>query len=537
LIIDLRELKIYDQDRIGIVGVNGVGKTTLLNLLSGRLKPDEGWVKVYTNYSFIAQLDPPECRTISTEMASKFKVAATWSETMSGGEKTRFKIAQSIGNSCPLIFADEPTSNVDLEGIELLENLLVKYPGALVLISHDRNFLDRLCNKIVEIENGQIKLYNGNYSDYSTQKALEREREQFEYLEYLKEKRRLEEAVCELQQKSHSVKKTPKRMGNSEARLHKRGRSQKAKATLDRARRSVASRLEHLQQKEKPLEQEVIKLTLSDSQRVSSKIIIEGTKLNKAFGAKVIFKEADFRIVNGSKTAIIGANGSGKSTLLKMIVAQEQGIRIAPAARIGYFSQDMSILDDCQTILANVMATSVYPENDARLLLSRLLFKREAVFKPVNLLSGGERVKVSFAKILLQGFNVLILDEPTNYLDLLSLQVVEAALQHYDGTLLFVSHDRRFISQVANQIMTIEDHRLKIFTGSYNEYLASRNQAPDNRLGSVADQIIILEHRLAELTGRISGTTKQDELETLDKEFYETVDELRRLKNLLETKR
>lgn len=197
----------------------------------------------------------------------------------------------------------------------------------------------------------------------------------------------------------------------------------------------------------------------------------------------------------------------------------------------------MSILDDCQTILANVMATSVYPENDARLLLSRLLFKREAVFKPVNLLSGGERVKVSFAKILLQGFNVLILDEPTNYLDLLSLQVVEAALQHYDGTLLFVSHDRRFISQVANQIMTIEDHRLKIFTGSYNEYLASRNQAPDNRLGSVADQIIILEHRLAELSGRISGTTKQDELETLDKEFYETVDELRRLKNLLETKR
>ena len=148
----MESLQIYSDDRIGVVGANGAGKTTLLNILSQRLEPDEGWVKLYTKIAYVSQLEPPEQKRISLEMASKFGVATIWDETMSGGEKNRFKLAASFEADCPLLFADEPTSNVDLEGIELLERRLVEYHGALVIVAHDRSFLDRLCNKILEVE-------------------------------------------------------------------------------------------------------------------------------------------------------------------------------------------------------------------------------------------------------------------------------------------------------------------------------------------------------------------------------------------------
>ncbi|WP_315117701.1 ribosomal protection-like ABC-F family protein [uncultured Clostridium sp.] len=532
LILDIENLKVYSEDRIGIVGVNGVGKTTLINILSKRLEPDEGWVKLYEKYSYISQLEKPENKSISNEMASKFGVANIWNENMSGGEKTRFKLADGLSHNSLLIFADEPTSNVDIEGIDLMEKKFEEYKGALVLISHDRNFLDKLCNKILEIEYGKIKIYKGNYSDYVAQRTQERERVEFEYEEYVKEKRRLQAVVTDTKQKVKGIKNAPKRMGNSEARLHKMG-NQKGKANLERAVKNIEKRIEHLEIKEKPKKQEGIKLDIVDSNKLHSKIIIQGRNINKIFGEKVIFHGAEFDVYNNSKIALIGSNGCGKSTLIKMIMNNDDSIKVAQGAQIGYFSQDMSILEESLTIIENVMESSIYNETFARTLLARLLFKREDIYKKISVLSGGERVKVSFAKMLLQDINLLILDEPTNYMDISSLEVVEKLLKEYNSTLLFVSHDRRFVGSVADHIMAIENHKIKMFKGSYNEYLASRNTYLDNDKEEIEKQIFILQNKLSELIGRLSMPSKKDDVIALDKEYHEVLAKLKKLKDSL----
>jgi macrolide transport system ATP-binding/permease protein len=514
------------------VGVNGAGKTTLMNLLSRRIEPDEGQVELYAKHSYISQLEPPEEKTIPQEMASKFNVPATYRESMSGGEKNRFKLAASLSHNNAMIFADEPTSNLDIEGIQLVENTLAEFSGALVLISHDRDLLDRLCTKIIEIEEGKIKTYTGNYSEYLKQKNEERETAQFEYEQYVKEKKRLERAIISTREKAKSMRNTPRRMGNSEARLHKMG-NQKAKSNLDRTIKAVKTRIQHLEVKEKPQTIEKIKLDVGDVQKIYSKVLIEGNPLNKSFGEKVIFKDAQFHLENGAKAALIGPNGCGKTTLLKMIVNQEPPIKIAPNVRIGYFSQELSILEENKSILDNVMAESVYEESFVRILLARLLFKGDSVYKKVRVLSGGERVKASFAKIICSDFNLLILDEPTNYLDLNSLEVVEEVLREYEHTMLFVSHDRRFINSVANQIMIIEDHKLKTFKGSYEEYTASRAEVRDRKKEQIQEEILRLEIRLTEVISRISMPSKKDDPELLEVEYQEILGQIRRLKNLL----
>lgn len=532
LIIDLENLHVYSTDRIGIVGVNGAGKTTLINILSQKIEPDEGWVRLYEKSAFVSQLEPPGNKTLSSEMASKFGVPGSWQENMSGGEQTRFKLAVSFSDASMLMFADEPTSNVDMEGIELMENLFAEYRGGLLLITHDRSLLDKLCNKILEIDSGRIRIYNGNYSEYRLQKAKESERKQFEYLKYVKEKKRLANIGMEIKQKSKSIRKAPKRMGISEARLHKMG-DQRAKASLDQARKNIETRIEHLQVKEKPIEQKRIKFDIAESKKIYSKIIIEGNDLSKHFAGKVIFKDAEFKIKNGAKVALIGPNGCGKTTLLEMILQQDPGIKIAPAAKIGYFSQDMNILKDDFTILENVMEKSIYQESFARTFLARLLFKGDDVYKRVKSLSGGERVKVAFAKILMEDINLLILDEPTNYLDIKSLEVIEEALRNYNRTLIIVSHDRRLISSVADHIMTIKNHEINMFKGNYTEYLNRKKPAADQNREELEKQSLILQHQLTEIISRLSLPNKQDDLKALDQQYQKVLEELKRIKTRL----
>ena len=531
LILDIENLKIYAEDRIGIVGPNGVGKTTLMNILSKKVQSDEGTVRLYGGYSYISQLEEAESIQISEEMASKFRVSNTWNQNMSGGEKTRFKLAVGLSKDSSILFADEPTSNLDMEAIELVEKRFQEYRGSLILISHDRSLLDKLCNKIWELEDGKINIYNGNYSDYVLQKSKEKERAQFEYQQYIKEKKRLEGVIEDTKQKGKSIKRPPKRMGNSEARLHKMG-GQKAKATLDRAAKNIEKRIEHLESKEKPKELEAIKLDIVNQDRLYSKILIEGKNIHKTFGEKTILKDSDFKINNGAKVAFIGPNGCGKSTLVKMIINGEESIKIAKRAKIGYFDQNMNILKENLSIIENVMESSIYDETFARILLARLLFKGEDVYKKVEVLSGGERVKVSFAKILLQDMNLLILDEPTNYMDINSIEVMEEVLKEYQGTLLLVSHDRSFVSTIADHIMTINNHKIEMFRGTYQEYLEKRNTPLDDTKEEVEKRIFVLQNRMAEVIGKLSMPSKDDDIEALDEEYHEILKEIKKLKSI-----
>lgn len=529
-ILDIENLKVYSEDRIGIVGLNGAGKTTLINILCGKAEPDEGFVKIYGSCSIAEQLVSEEYTDINKKAANKFGIMDEWKDHLSGGEKTRFKLAKCFEKDSNIIIADEPTSNLDIEGIELLQNKFKEYRGAFVIISHDREFLDKLCNKIIELDDGKIKEYSGNYTDFKLQKDMERERQLFEYDQYKDEKKRLENAIAEAKSKVKTMRKAPARMGNSEARLHSKMGNQKAKASLDSAAKNMQARIEHLEVKERPKEIQKIKLDALDNGELYSSIIISGKNINKVFQSKTIFSNAEFNIYNHTRTALIGPNGSGKSTLIKMIMSGDTQIRVSKSAKIGYFSQDMDILQDELSILENVMKDSLYDETFVRILLSRLLFRREEVYKKVKVLSGGERVKVSFAKVFLSDINLLILDEPTNYLDIYSMEAVEEALKDYDRTVLFVSHDRKFVSTVANSIIDIENQKLVCFKGSYAEYMDKKNRKADVNKENIKSQIFVLENRLTELIGRLSFPAKNDKREALDREYNETLMKLKELR-------
>lgn len=533
LLIDLKNLKVYSDDRIGIVGLNGCGKTTLINILTKQLQPDQGWVKLYTNYSCINQMGEPEKKMINSAIAAQFEVGKVWSDNMSGGEQSRFKLAAALEGNQPLLFADEPTSNVDIEGIEMMEAELSRYPGALLLISHDRILLDRLCNKILEIESGQVRLYRGNFSKYHEQKRQEVARKQLTYQQYVDEKKRLEKAAAQVRQQSGKVRKTPRRMGNSEARLHKMG-DQKAKASLDKAARSLETKIAQLESVGPPVKTATIKLDLQSSGKIHRPVVMAGSGMNKSYGDRPIFMNAGFILGNGTKTALIGPNGCGKSTLLKMIIAGDESIQIAPAAKIGYFSQDLRILNHRRTVLENVLEGCVYDETFVRTLLARLLFKGDDVYKPAGVLSGGEQVKAAFARIITRDINLLLLDEPTNYMDIDSLEAVEDTLAGYDRTLLFVSHDRKFINKVADHIMIIENHAIKMLAGTYADYMEKRKESPDSSAEDLKSRILALQHRLDEIVGKLSIPSKKDDLPSLDREYHVVLEELKELKSRLQ---
>lgn len=529
-ILDIEELNIYSEDKIGIVGLNGAGKTTLLNIISGKVKADEGIIKVYGKCSYITQLDEIEEKKIESSISRKFKIENTSKGYFSGGEKTRFKIANGLSEGSNLLLADEPTSNLDMDGINALQKELTKYSGALILISHDREFLDKLCNKIIEIDHGDIKIYKGNYSDYKIQKEKEKDRETFEYNQFTKEKRRLEGAMREKSEKLKKVKNAPSRMGNSEARLHKMG-NQRAKYNMDRAVKNIEARINHLEVKEKPKEIKKTVIDVNKNGELFSKILISSKNINKEFKDKIIFNNAEFNIYNGTKTALIGSNGSGKSTLIKMIVDGDSDIKLSQKIKIGYFSQSLDILDGDLSIIENVMKDSIYDETFVRTTLSRLLFKREDIYKKVKVLSGGEKVKVSFAKIFLSDINMLILDEPTNYLDIHSTEAIEEALMDYNGTLLFVSHDSRFVNNVADNIISIEDKKLNQFKGNLNQFLMRKKEGISFGNKDLKMKKMLLENRLSEIIGKLSMPAKRDNIEELDKEYLKVLSELKALKN------
>lgn len=528
LLFDIKDFKAYSGDRIGIVGMNGAGKTTLLDIISQRKEASEGFVKTYGSLSYITQLEDAGDEIIDERAVSEFGLGSLELSTASGGEKTKYKIACCVSKNSDILLADEPTSNLDIEGIELLQKKLSQHEGVLLIVSHDRELLDKLCNKIIEIEDCRLKIYTGNYTRYKQQKDMKLQRAQFEFEQYANKKSNLEKAINEKRGKAVSMRKAPARMGNSEARLHKMG-NQKAKASINRTVKAMETRLEKLEVKEKPWEQEFAKLDFREAAEVVSRVLVCGKSISKRFGDREIFRDVEFEITKGSKTALIGGNGTGKTTLLKMIMNGSEGIKLANGVKTGYFSQGMDALEENSTILENVMKTSIHPESFVRTILARLLFKRDDIYKKAGLLSGGERVRVCFARILVSEANLIVLDEPTNYLDIYSMEAVENAVKLYEGTVLFVSHDRKLIGSTADRIMVIEDCRIVTFNGSYDEYLESKKEARPSAVEDSYKQRLILETRLSEVLSKLSMPGKGDDIQALDLAYKDLLKKIRKL--------
>lgn len=529
LLLDIEELRIEENDKIGIVGVNGVGKTTLLEVISGNIDYENGDLFINReNLTYVSQLGEPIKKLISGKYASLFQVDNVWRDNMSGGEKTRFKLAEAFESKPSLMLVDEPTCNLDIYGIDLIIDKFKEFTGTLLAVSHDRHFLDNICNKIIEIDHGKCKVYNGNYSKYLVLKEAELTRCEFEYNEYTKEKNRLSNLKRSIKEKSGKIRTAPKRMGNSEARLHKMG-GQSNKQKMDRFAKSIQSRMDKLEVKEKPKEENTIKMKILDSSKPNSKILVSGSRINKYFGEKAIFKNTGFNIYNGKKVALIGPNGSGKTTLINMILEAEN-LKISKSVKFGYFSQSMDILNEDKTILENVMENSIHNIDFTRLILARLLIRGDKVHEKLSILSGGERVKVSFAKIILGDINFLILDEPTNYLDIGSLEVIEELLKNYDGTVLIVTHDVRFIESVADELLIIESKKIIQFNGTYTEYRESLSGNKTNKDKNIEETRMLLELEISNLISQLSGEISKEKKDELEKEYLKKLHELRELK-------
>ncbi len=520
LILRFDDLKVYYGEKIGIVGVNGSGKTTLLDLLAGRRCPDEGCLELRARLSYIGQEDG----TLSAparKLSREFKVSDVDEAYASGGEKTRLQIASGFDQGAGLLLADEPTTNLDLAGIRLLEEKLAAFRGAMLLVSHDRSLLDHLCRKIIEIRDARLLVYQGNYSDYLRQREAAFERQLFEYRQYVRESNRLEETLTERRGNVKKIRKTPKRMGNSEARLHKRESTQ-IQQKLNRTVKAVATRLEKLAIKEKPQEYPKIKINISQAADAVSKTVASGRDINLYFGSRRIFHQACFDIPRGKKTALVGANGSGKTTLANLIASSGPGVKLAPGTVTGYFNQELiSNLDYRDTVLENILKASSQPESTVRTILARFLFRGKDIYKKAAVLSGGEKVKLSLVKVLTGGANFIILDEPTNYLDIASMEALEEVLQEYGGTLLIISHDRKFLDNVSERLLLIEDGTIKTHEGRLKEYFNDFRSQPNLREKEMED--LLLQLKLSELAGKIADCGDTQERCRLDEEYNKLI--------------
>ncbi|MFL0198242.1 ribosomal protection-like ABC-F family protein [Clostridium sp. WILCCON 0269] len=523
LIISFKNLKIKSGDKIGIVGRNGAGKSTLLNILAGKVKEDEGTVHRYCDISYIRQFSDEDI-TANGKILKEFKVEKKINKSnVSGGEHTKLNIAAALSKDMGLLLADEPTSNLDYEGISVLIKKLSEIE-TFMLISHDRDFMDSLCNKIIEIENGKLSFYEGNYSCYRKQKFIEMQSMQNEYNQYISEKSRLQKAIVDGENKSKSMKKAPKRMGNSEARLHKRESNEKRKK-VEGAVKTIKTRLEKLEVKEKPGRIPEVKFDFSLTNPPKNKIVISGDKICFSYGSKAILDNTDFKVYNGSKTAVVGNNGSGKTTLLNLINSQFNSIYTVPKAVIGYFCQSLDNLNYNNTIIENVMEDSIQSESSIRTILARLLFFGDDVYKKVCVLSGGERIKVSFAKLFVSKSNVLLLDEPTNYLDMQSIEALENIIKTYEGTVLFVSHDNKFINSVADRLMLLRNGQITEFHGNLKEF--EEQQELKNNSSNYNMEKSILQMRLTEIISKMSLPNCHKEM--LEEEYKSILNQLRHI--------
>ncbi|HWI60252.1 MAG TPA: ABC-F type ribosomal protection protein [Symbiobacteriaceae bacterium] len=527
-------------ERVGLVGTNGCGKSTLMKILAGALPADGGvisWVTDGLSRAYLSQESPfdpdrplgEQLTQVPDDLLARCGVTkamlARTPGALSGGQKTRAALAQALAGKPDLLMLDEPTNHLDTEGLTWLETILASYRGTVLVVSHDRYFLDRVATRILEMEKGQVKEYPGNYSAYARQKQLELEQAKEEYRNYVNEKKRIEAAIrqrMEWAEKGHN-----KKLGRTEGRFQE-GIDKNAARDLHRGAKNMQKRLERIKV-EKPREARAINLRIDDEGGGGKNLILAEDLGFTYDGTRWLFRHAGFYVQRGEKAAIVGPNGAGKTTLLKLLLgglAPTEGRLYCSPLKVAYLAQELETLNPANTVLTEATGNSAMDQAYARSLLGCLLFSGEDVLKPVAVLSGGEKVRLALAKILLAAPDLLVLDEPTNGLDLPSRERVEEALADYPGTLLLVSHDRYLLQRVATSIVHIEGGKLAAFGGGYDQFLARGQKRPEEDRQA---ERILLEMRLAQLSAQLAAPPEAEK-ERLNAEFFAVSRQLRALR-------
>ena len=368
--------------------------------------------------------------------------------TLSGGQKTRLMLASALVRNPDFLILDEPTNHLDIVMTEWLESYLREFKGGLLIVSHDRAFLDNVAQRILEMEGGRLQSFKGNYTKYLDQKAIQTA---------------TQEAAYAAQQDY---------IARTEAYIRRFKAGIKSK--MARGRQSQLNRLERL---DAPVQHEEFELRLPPAAECADRVLIM-EDLTIGYGDKVLAKGINLTLRRGEKAALLGANGTGKTTLLRTILGEVPSLKgkakIGSRVQIGYFSQSYERLDPKQTLLENFVAEYGFTEEHTRSMLGGMLFHGDDVFKEIGTLSGGQKARLVLLKLVLDGANCLVLDEPTNHLDIMARETVEAALTAFDGTVLVVSHDRYFINEVADRIWEIENHSVQDYKGNYEFYIEEK---------------------------------------------------------------
>lgn len=510
---------IEDHEKAAIVGINGAGKSTLLKIIVGLMPSDSGTVALSkdktlgylsqqsdlnSSSTIYKEVESVKANLISqekelrdleermnhltgqeldelvelyTKKSHAFELAGgylykseingvlkglgfteadfdTSIATLSGGQKTRVSLAKLLLENPDLIILDEPTNHLDISSINWLETYLMNYKGAVLIVSHDRYFLDRIVTKVISIDQGNVRMYQGNYSEFSVKAAEIRKAQINAYLKQQSEIQHQQAVIDKL--KSFNREKSIKRAESREKMLDKIEVLEKPTEIRDDMQLKLTPRL------------------------TSGNDVLTIEDLGKSFGEKKLFDHTDLEIKRGEHVAVIGDNGTGKTTLLKMINGltdiTEGEIRLGVKVEIGYYDQEHHVLHEDKTLFDEI--SDDYPDltnTEIRNTLAAFLFTGDDVFKQIKSLSGGERGRVSLAKLMLSNANFLILDEPTNHLDITSKEILEQALNQYEGTVLYVSHDRFFVNQTASRIFDLESGHFYEYNGNYDYYIEKRD--------------------------------------------------------------
>lgn len=518
-ILDGFNLEIKTGERVALIGQNGSGKTTILKIISKEENIDSGTINIrkgatlgvlkqiyenekedvlvkdflYDSFKDILEIEQ-KLRNLEEKMAiensqnelekiikkygnlqeefitvggyeiqekfnkicSKFNIKSEMLKlnynNLSGGEKTRVNLAKLLLKNPDILLLDEPTNHLDIDSINFLEELIKKYNGTVLVVSHDRYFLDKVITKTILLENGKEKIYFGNYS-YFLKEDERRTLEEFEnYKDQQKQIEKMKESI-----------KTLRRFGEIA----------KNEMFFKRAK-SIEKRLEKMEILEKvSLDKKSIDLKFNLESR-SGKDVLIIENLTKKFDEKVIFENTNLHLCYGEKIALIGKNGTGKSSLIKMILDEDKdysgNIKLGASIKIGYIPQNIVFEDTNQNVLDYFEDGKNFSDEQARSKLAKYGFRGENVFKKVGKLSGGEKVRLILLKLIQRDINFLILDEPTNHIDIETRELLEEALKEYPGTVLFVSHDRFFINKLATRILNIEDYKIKSYIGNYDDF-------------------------------------------------------------------